>query len=268
MFNASAAANNYTSSLIAELNLMATNDRSTNPPSPPPSRGGELVHSGGSLPSHTSSGESGQVLAVEHASLASRVPPSLVLGTIPPDSMVLPFRSVNWAFTIPECNKHWGLDLFSLASIKFVKQAYGFIYWEELYIEIFHANRGGANFFATSGVGGWSFHRDSTPSANIIATMPTASSYSFQPGTAVRIQCPFGGLISRMVSSEPLVGRHATFYIDLNTANTHSFMPVMKDGKTTELKQPEFDPGLKIMFARLHGALRVAAPLPGALNIS
>jgi hypothetical protein len=240
-------------------------------PTPPSSassaRSGDLSYVAGAIPDHTTAGNSGAVVAEEHQQIASRVPPPFVLGSLPVDSFDIPFRTRNWSWTVKEANTHWGLDLHRLASIISIKQSFGFCYWKELYIEFYHPNAGGANFFSTGGIGGWTFKRDSTPSANVIATLPTASGYSFGPGTMVRIQCPFGGLISPLVSSEPVVGKHAVFYMDLNSSCNHPFMPVMTDGKTTKLEQPTFPDTLKVLYARLHGVLTVAAPLPGLIGI-
>nr|CAH2618706.1 hypothetical protein [Badge moss associated tymo-like virus]CAI5383854.1 hypothetical protein [Badge moss associated tymo-like virus] len=249
------------------LPTMTSNALLTPPTSPSSSSSALFASAPGNLPSHSASGVSGGTVSEEHQQLASRLPPSLVLGSLPPQSFDIPFRTNNWAWTIPECNKHWGLDLHSLASVKSIKLSFGFCFWKELYIEFYHPHRDGATFFATGGIGGWTYKRDTTPSANVIATLPTASGYAFEPGTVVRIQCPFGGLISPMVSSEPVVGKHAVFYIDLNSTCKHPYMPVMSDGKTTQLKQPEFKPDLKVLYARLHGVMCVAAPLPGLIGI-
>jgi len=226
-----------------------------------------MEHSSGGIPSHTTSNAAGAAVATEFNTIASISAPTWLIGSLPPNLSEYPLRTRNWSFKFSETKQVWILDMLNLASIKAALTNFGFVYWKDLFIEFYHPIADGAQFVAVSGIGGWTYKRQLN--SNLVQTMPTASSYVFQPGTAVRIQCPFGGLISPLVSSKPLVGDHAVFAMDFHAGNIHPFMPVVKEGGQSVLEQPDIlaiDP--RVLRARLHGTLVCGAPLPGIFGIS
>jgi len=226
------------------------------------------AHSGGAV-----------ALTTQYAHLASNPLPPFVLGSLAPGGMDIPFRTANWGFEHDDLTKPWQIDVASHSNVKSLLLNFGFVYWKELFLEVYHMP---VDFHATiSAIGGFTFHRPTTPSKAVIQALPTSSTYDFPPGVAVRIQCPFGGLVSPLLSHAPLIGSRASFVMTCSTANTHPYVPtfIVKDKQIVgaELRQPPL-PGqhkdsngklikVQILKMRLHGTLHVSQPLPGLAGL-
>jgi len=233
--------------------------------------GGALVPAvRGAASSASDTGASAVV--TEHQTLRSLPPPNLILGSLSPGSIDIPFRSTNWSLDTAGLNKAFQIDPFAHDNIKHLRSCFGFLYWKSLYIEFYKGPQ--AHYIHVTGVGGFTFARDTLPGKKVCSTLPGASSYDFPTGLAVRVECPFGGLTSSLISSEPVVGRHAVFMMSSHAANEHPWLPITTfDDKGKPLEQTFRQPGVlatattKVLHYRLGGIICASQPMPGLANI-
>lgn len=191
----------------------------------------------------------------QHVSIASQMAPTWVIGSLPVDSLVVPFRSSVWEWNFTDladvgitCEPH------DNSMVKTALSRFGFCYWRSLYMELRVSNEWA--FFDVSILGGWSWCRSEALTKGSIARLATAEPYHLKSGDTIRLECPFGGLISPLISGRPVVGERAALFLHVRASNNHPFIPA-GDAPT----QPA--PGvMTCISARLHGEMVVAAPTP------
>jgi len=206
--------------------------------------------------------ENVQSQAVVRSQVPSTEVPSFVLGSLGSGSIAVPVKLGTTKFQFKALDrKAWKISASRFPELDRLRDCFGFSYWRFLSVEIMVLPA--VPFAAVNLIGGWTFERGTDLTKPQVEALATSRIYQLRQGTPLLLECPFGSLISRNITSQPIVGGLPELCMSTSVVNLHPYIPT---GPNHEPTQPAF-PAEYILWVRVVGEAICSQPQPALLGL-